>query len=310
MSKPSRNGLPNGPIYEPYDRYWSQNVDRNWSKENLFFYRLTEIAVSRFIWVNVPPEIDTRYLEMALHNNGVVAFWYDDHTVTKDAYYKYFAVAASPSGQTNYYNNYTEWTVAASGFLSRKIPARLCEPIWSSFMRMPDCMYIHQYAERLTRIDSVIQTNIDTQRHPFVVAVDEDERHTFQNAYRSIQSGEPVIWGTQALSPGLLSEKIQVFNTQVPSQQVLDMLTAKARIWNECMTFMGVENANTDKKERMISNEVASNDGQIQRFRKAALVPRQDACERINRKFGLNMWVEWNEEISVPEVEEAELGGF
>ena len=40
----------------------------------------------------------------------------------------------------------------------------------------------------------------------------------------------------------------------------------KHEIWNECMTFLGINNANTDKRERLITNEVDSNNDLINYF--------------------------------------------
>lgn len=307
-------GAPNGPIYEPFDRYYNQTTIRSSVKESLFYLRLTELAQSRFVWTGVPPEIDVRYLESCLHFQALAVFWFDDELAAGKGghtpFEKYFCLPAAQSGRVNMYQNPTEFTISQPGLISRRIMAKDCVPIWNSRARVPDDVYITQYVERLNRIDSVIQENIETQRHPFLIAVDEDERHSLQQAYRQMQAGEPVIWTTPSLGAGIFEQKVSVINMQVPSQQILDMLTAKARIWNECMTFMGIENANTDKKERMISNEVASNNGQVTQFKKAALMPRQKACEEINLKYGLNIWCEWNEEASVPELEEAELGGI
>lgn len=37
----------------------------------------------------------------------------------------------------------------------------------------------------------------------------------------------------------------------------------KQAILRECMTFLGIENANMDKKERLVSDEVNANNQQV-----------------------------------------------
>ena len=63
------------------------------------------------------------------------------------------------------------------------------------------------------------------------------------------------------------------------------------------MTFLGINNANQDKKERLVVAEVSANDSEIMMARKIALDSRQLACEQINKKYGLNVSVEWNVDV-------------
>ena len=67
----------------------------------------------------------------------------------------------------------------------------------------------------------------------------------------------------------------------------------KHNLWNEAMTFLGVGNAKQDKKERLVADEVSANDEQIQGSRYIMLNARQDACNEINKMFGLNISVDF-----------------
>ena len=65
---------------------------------------------------------------------------------------------------------------------------------------------------------------------------------------------------------------------------------------NEALTFLGINNANTDKKERLITDEVKANDEQLYVARQVMLNARKQACEEINKMFGLNIDVEFRGE--------------
>lgn len=46
---------------------------------------LTELAVNRFEWQNMPPEIDTRYIEMQLIKRPGIVFFQDASLAYQDA---------------------------------------------------------------------------------------------------------------------------------------------------------------------------------------------------------------------------------
>ena len=78
------------------------------------------------------------------------------------------------------------------------------------------------------------------------------------------------------------------------------MMTVRMRLWNDCMTLLGIQNTNSDKRERMVVDEVNANDGQVKAARNVALMVRQEAANQINRMYpGLNVQVDWNEESQV-----------
>jgi hypothetical protein len=73
------------------------------------------------------------------------------------------------------------------------------------------------------------------------------------------------------------------------------------------MTFLGINNANMNKRERLVDDEVQANNEQIMYSADVMLKARERACKRINEIFGLNISVELRNK---PDVFMEELDGI
>ena len=69
---------------------------------------------------------------------------------------------------------------------------------------------------------------------------------------------------------------------------VADKLIAyKKEIWNEFLTFLGINNVLVDKKERLVTDEANANNEVVNLNLQSFLIPRQEACKQFNKLFGL-----------------------
>ena len=79
---------------------------------------------------------------------------------------------------------------------------------------------------------------------------------------------------------------MKAINTE--AQFVADkIMEYKKEIWNEALTYLGVNNIIVDKKERLITDEASSNNELINLNLMSYLAPRQEACKQFNEMFGL-----------------------
>ena len=76
-----------------------------------------------------------------------------------------------------------------------------------------------------------------------------------------------------------------MFNTNAP-YNADKLYNLKIQYYNEALTYLGIPNVNTQKKERMITDEVSRQMGGTIASRYSRLEMREEACEKINKMFG------------------------
>ena len=138
------------------------------------------------------------------------------------------------------------------------------------------------FALRLYEAERTADVNIKAQKTPVLLLMDEKQRLTMENLYSQYEGNRPVIFGDKN---SLGENVIKAINTQAPF--IADkIINYKKEIWNEALTFLGINNIMVDKKERLITDEANSNNELINLNLQSYLTPRQEACRQFNEKFG------------------------
>ena len=259
--------------------------------------RLTELAISRIIWHNLPDTVDERYLELHLFTDGQMIYFNDD--VIGD-----LCLNCTMSGRFDVYG-YPILRRAYSAYNNYK---KMLKPdnsviIFNNLMRTNSILDVKMFALRLYNLDRTIDINVNAQKTPVLILCDENERLTMKNVYEQWEGNEPVIYGDKNLNV----KGVQVLKTDAPF--IADKLyELKCNIWNEALTYLGISNVTVNKKERLITDEVERNQGGVLANRFPYLNPREKAVIDINKMFGTDISVEFREDwvgfdLSMPDVD-------
>lgn len=274
-----------------YDNFRNNPArNRKAIQERMYLRIFTEIACARFNWVGLPDSVDVRFLELTLFNRALAVFYFDKQ------FDRYMALQASGTGKINMYDNPTSYTVIGNTMVNKTLQGKDCVPIWANFLRMPDWDIASIYATKIAEIDRTIEIDLLAMRHPYVLIADDNQKMSVLNAFRQVQEGQPVIVGTNALGD-MLENQFKLLDMKIDPQIVPNLQVAKTKIWNEAMTFLGINNANQEKRERLVASEVAANNSQVLMARNVALDARRTAAEMINQRYKLDVSVHWNVDI-------------
>lgn len=244
-----------------------------------YYSRLKSIALSAFKWEGLPPTCSARFLEDTLFHYGEAVF-------VNDPYRGYLTVKVTPAAELNVYNEPIAYRAYSTGY-DMDFPASECVYIRNNYITKSTESTIILFAERLARLELSMDVNISAQKTPILIRCDEKQRLTLEAIYNQYDGNRPVIYGAKSL----VENPLEVLTTGAPF--VADRLREEKRaVWNEALEFLGLNtNPSDKKKERLIVNEVDANNEQIDIQCETMLLARQEACEKINELFGLNVSV-------------------
>lgn len=267
-------------------QFWDSTAMNN--RTYIHYYdRLTELAISMFEWKNLPPTIDERFMELALFSDGKAVFF-------KDEVLGYLCLRCATSGRWNVYNIPTQRRAFASNNYNMSLDENNSVIIYNNYLRKSCIPDIEMFAKRLYNIERTSDVNIGAQKTPILILCDENQKLTMENVYMKYDGNQPVIMGAKNLD----MKCIQSLKTDAPFvADKLQML--KFQIWNEAMTYLGISNVNMHKKERLLNDEVTRNMGSTVASRYSRLEMRKKACKEINEMFGLNIDVDYREDVQI-----------
>lgn len=250
--------------------------------------RLKLIATSLFTWEGLDEVAGvgaSRFLELILYENGRAMF-------TKDDELGYIVLKVLPDDKFNIYMLPTK----VQGFsfeFNRDYDFDDIVYIMNNNLCKPTFETLRLIAYRLYEVETTIETNLIAQKTPVLIEGDTKTILTLKNVYMQYSGNIPFIFGSKKFD---INNKLNVLRTDAP--YLLDKLALhKHEVWDEMLTFLGINNANTDKKERLITDEVNSNNELINYYLNCFYKPRKIACDELNKKYGLNIKVTLNQDI-------------
>lgn len=255
-----------------------------------YAYRLMELSISMFEWKNLPEGIDERFLEMVLFTDGQAVFFKDDELGD------YLALQCLINGKLNVYRIPINRRAFAVNGYQKQLTDKDSVIIFNNMLHTNSWLDVKMFAKRLYNLDRIIDVNANAQKTPILIKGNEQQRLTLTNLYKEFDGNAPVIFADKSLDMNAL----QVMSTQAP--YVADKIyQLKTQIWNEALTYLGISNVSFQKRERMVSDEVTRSQGGTVASRYSRLNARRQACEQINKMFGLNIDCDFREDYQFSE---------
>lgn len=268
-----------------------------------YYNRLCELAISMFEWHNLPDSVDPRYIELGLFVDGHMLFFNDPDLADPETGKDFLCLRAALSGPFNVYDIPIQRRAYSTSGYQHTCTDKDSIIIYNNQLRTPSMLDVEMFAQRLYLFDRIIDVNVKAQKTPVLIKATEQQRLPLLNAYQKYDGDQPFIFADSTFDP----QSFGVLKTDAPylSDRIYEL---KTKYWNECLTYLGISNLSVQKKERMITDEAVRSMGGTIASRYSRLTARQQAADKINKMFGLNIYVSFRDELDLsrPEIETQE----
>lgn len=271
------------------------------------FNRLVSIAINIFEWENLPETCDNYFLESVL-------LWNANACIIKDPKTNAFlSLPCTSSSNMNVYYENTYWKAFSVNYSERflaltKWNKNIVADVTQGFdeqtdqnITIPLGVVCHDNPAEYPLIETVsIYTDkiVDTMRAIDVVTkqlklgalieTDEDSKTAIQQAVNAIDANVIAVYARRDIAKTIKDSRAISVGS---SPAVLESLwNHYNNLYSGFLTAFGINNLNTgDKKERLLTDEVNSNNEQIELNSAYRLDQRLHFCENFNSIFGTNI---------------------
>lgn len=254
-----------------------------------YYKRLRLLALNMFEWKNLPETMNARFIEYCL-------YWYGQAAFVNDSNLGFINTQVTPANEENIYHEAIDYKCYSLNY-DKTFPLNEIAYVRNNFESIPTDETIRLFAHRLYEAERTIEVNIRAQKTPVVIVCDQNNRLSMVNVYKDLDGNNPVIFADKKLN----LDNITAIRTDAPF--VADKVNAyKQVVWGEALTFLGINNTPHEKKERLVTDEVNSNNQMIENCYEIMLTCRKEAAEKFNNLYGTNITVE----LRTPIIKEGE----
>lgn len=157
--------------------------------------------------------------------------------------------------------------------------------------------------------ESAVSNLINSKLSYIGIAGTKTKGESLKKLYDQVASGNPAVFMDEKLLDKNGKIPFEMFNQNVGQNYIVDRILGDLRKWeNMFNTEVGISNANTDKKERLITAEVEANEQETTSKASLWLEEMQEAVRKTNVLFGTDIKVDWRNKPDI-EKEGGEIDG-
>lgn len=159
---------------------------------------------------------------------------------------------------------------------------------------------VDYYGDLMALCAETTGVNLLNSKLSFVFGADNKAlAESLKKMYDNVASGEPAVFvDKSSLYDDEGNSRIMLFNQDVGGNFIADrLLDCMRTIRCQFLTDIGIPNANTQKRERLITDEVNANNFETKAKCALWLEELQKGCEAARDMFGIELSVDWRKDL-------------
>lgn len=261
---------------------------RNTGLQRYFRKYLLQKAISVFKWT-LPEEWDEDYFKYTLYGLGYIA-------VLNTRTFGVICQGGALGGYNLYYR--PSYIMVTNPLLKETITADIdkdcaiikLQPDYSSIMDM-----VGYYADKMALASEALDMNlVNVKTATIFGATNKTQAESFKKMYDKLSDGDPAVFIDKQLLDDNGQPNWFPFVQNMTQQYISDKILSDMRkIEAEFDTEIGIPNANTDKAERLITDEVNANNVETATRCELWLESIKKGVDKANSMYGLSISVDW-----------------
>lgn len=261
----------------------TDSSEKAYNRTDEILSEFINLAIKRFKWSDLPYGLTSDRLEEMLITHGLLGGYINDNNALT-------ILPMSGVGSVNVYNEHVEYRLFGfNGVNEEKTIDEVCK-----LKNNPTCSNdtdtLEIFAKRISDIESTQEVNLFQMNIPKIISSTRDGVLTAKNIIKKLQDFKLVVFTREKGLQQQLKQE-DVLDTSAP--YLLDKLSDYENFYrNKALTFLAINNANTDKKERLITSEVNANNQLLDDILDMMYEERKSFCDEVQEKFGITISVE------------------
>ena len=261
---------------------------KNVKIQRYFRKYLFQKAISVFKW-SLPEEWDEDYFKYVLYGMGYIA-------VLNTRSYGVICQGGALGGYNLYYR--PSYIIVTNPLLKETITANIgidctvikLQPDYSSIMDI-----VGYYADQMALAAEALGMNmVNVKTATVFPAADRAQAESYKKMFDKIEAGDPAVFISKYLTDDQGRPAWFPFTQNMREQYIAkDILSDMRKIEAMFDTEIGIPNANTDKAERLITDEVNANNVETATRCELWLDSLRKGIKQANDMFDLSLAVDW-----------------
>lgn len=162
----------------------------------------------------------------------------------------------------------------------------------------PSVAMIYQYIDNILQTDKTISQNLLQQMLGGIIKFPQGKRLSVENMIRDSLNGLPWLMVDENFDS--IAQSWVDTQIEFKGDKLYDF---RQKYLSELFSMFGIMIDAPEKAERMATEEVLQHENKITAYRNMRMLPRKQACDKINKKFGWNVSVRFFDDYETIESE-------